>query len=276
MARAWLGAAAASLAVAGCRPRSRPAPPGGRSLSGPGRKFALAFAPTVLAGAVLTVALVRAGACAGASRAVAAACTAPRCRRRRLLRAGRARSMGWRSSRSAWPPRFCRPPGGTRCMIVGFGAAARGLRPADREAARWLSDAARRKRGRRAYRRSARKLRRRARRPRGPGGRPSSTAHPPSPAAGHRQRAGGCDSLPSTSSRRCWSTTDGNLSVHARKLEEAQYMTCTKTFEGRRPRTEYRLTAQGRRELAAVPRSHGGAHPRDARHPRTAELRLFF
>ena len=45
-------------------------------------------------------------------------------------------------------------------------------------------------------------------------------------------------------------TTDGNLSVHARKLEEADYVTCTKTFDGRRPRTEYRLTPVGRRELA--------------------------
>lgn len=44
-------------------------------------------------------------------------------------------------------------------------------------------------------------------------------------------------------------TTDGNLSVHARKLEEAQYVTCHKRFEGRRPRTEYRLTAAGRRAL---------------------------
>jgi DNA-binding HxlR family transcriptional regulator len=44
-------------------------------------------------------------------------------------------------------------------------------------------------------------------------------------------------------------TTDGNLSVHARKLEEAEYVTCTKTFDGRRPRTEYRLTPVGRREL---------------------------
>jgi DNA-binding MarR family transcriptional regulator len=44
-------------------------------------------------------------------------------------------------------------------------------------------------------------------------------------------------------------TTDGNLSVHARKLEDAQYVTCTKGFEGRRPRTEYRLTARGRRAL---------------------------
>jgi DNA-binding HxlR family transcriptional regulator len=44
-------------------------------------------------------------------------------------------------------------------------------------------------------------------------------------------------------------TTDGNLSVHARKLEQAQYLTCTKTFEGRIPRTEYRLTAVGRRAL---------------------------
>jgi DNA-binding HxlR family transcriptional regulator len=43
--------------------------------------------------------------------------------------------------------------------------------------------------------------------------------------------------------------TDGNLSVHARKLEEAQYISCTKSFEGRIPRTEYRLTAAGRRAL---------------------------
>ncbi len=44
-------------------------------------------------------------------------------------------------------------------------------------------------------------------------------------------------------------TTDGNLSVHARKLEEAQYVVCTKSFEGRMPRTEYKLTASGRRAL---------------------------
>jgi DNA-binding HxlR family transcriptional regulator len=42
-------------------------------------------------------------------------------------------------------------------------------------------------------------------------------------------------------------TTDGNLSVHARKLEEAGYVACTKRFEHRVPRTEYRLTASGRR-----------------------------
>ena len=45
--------------------------------------------------------------------------------------------------------------------------------------------------------------------------------------------------------------TDGNLSVHARKLEEAGYVECTKTFEGRVPRTEYRLTADGRGALEA-------------------------
>lgn len=44
-------------------------------------------------------------------------------------------------------------------------------------------------------------------------------------------------------------TTDGNLSVHARKLEDAQYIACTKSFEGRLPKTEYRLTAAGRRAL---------------------------
>ena len=46
-------------------------------------------------------------------------------------------------------------------------------------------------------------------------------------------------------------TTDGNLSVHARKLEEAQYVSCTKYFEGRVPRTRYRLTPAGRRALEA-------------------------
>ena len=44
-------------------------------------------------------------------------------------------------------------------------------------------------------------------------------------------------------------TTDGNLSVHARKLEEAGYITCTKSFEDRRPKTEYGLTAAGQRAL---------------------------
>jgi DNA-binding MarR family transcriptional regulator len=44
-------------------------------------------------------------------------------------------------------------------------------------------------------------------------------------------------------------TTDGNVSVHTRKLEEANYLTCRKSFEGRMPRTEYALTAAGRRAL---------------------------
>jgi len=44
-------------------------------------------------------------------------------------------------------------------------------------------------------------------------------------------------------------TTDGNLSVHARKLEEAEYITCNKFFDGRTPKTEYRLTTAGRRAL---------------------------
>ena len=44
-------------------------------------------------------------------------------------------------------------------------------------------------------------------------------------------------------------TTDGNVSVHARKLEDAGYLTCKKSFEGRMPRAEYALTAAGRRAL---------------------------
>jgi DNA-binding HxlR family transcriptional regulator len=47
--------------------------------------------------------------------------------------------------------------------------------------------------------------------------------------------------------KRLLQTTDGNLSVHARKLEEADYIACEKSFESRLPRTEYRLTAAGRR-----------------------------
>lgn len=45
------------------------------------------------------------------------------------------------------------------------------------------------------------------------------------------------------------STSDGNLSVHARKLEEAEYIACEKSFEGRMPKTEYKLTSAGRKAL---------------------------
>jgi DNA-binding HxlR family transcriptional regulator len=44
-------------------------------------------------------------------------------------------------------------------------------------------------------------------------------------------------------------TSDGNLSVHARKLEDARYVSCTKGYDGRIPRTEYKLTTTGRRAL---------------------------
>jgi DNA-binding HxlR family transcriptional regulator len=57
------------------------------------------------------------------------------------------------------------------------------------------------------------------------------------------------DSLSFNDLKRLLKTTDGNLSVHARKLEGAEYIACTKFFEGRVPRTEYRLTAAGRKAL---------------------------
>jgi DNA-binding HxlR family transcriptional regulator len=57
------------------------------------------------------------------------------------------------------------------------------------------------------------------------------------------------DSLTFNDLKRVMRTTDGNLSVHARKLEDAKYITCTKSFEGRMPRTEYKLTTAGRRAL---------------------------
>lgn len=57
------------------------------------------------------------------------------------------------------------------------------------------------------------------------------------------------ESLSFNELKRMIGTSDGNLSVHARKLEEAQYVACTKSFDGRTPRTEYRLTPAGRRSL---------------------------
>ena len=59
------------------------------------------------------------------------------------------------------------------------------------------------------------------------------------------------ESLTFTELRELLQTTDGNLSVHARKLEDAGYVQCSKTFEGRVPRTEFRLTDAGRRALEA-------------------------
>ena len=57
----------------------------------------------------------------------------------------------------------------------------------------------------------------------------------------------GTDTLSFNDLKKLMKTTDGNLSVHARKLEEAEYILCTKSFEGRMPKTEYRLTSLGRR-----------------------------
>jgi DNA-binding HxlR family transcriptional regulator len=57
------------------------------------------------------------------------------------------------------------------------------------------------------------------------------------------------DSLTFNDLKQLMRTTDGNLSVHARKLEDAKYISCTKSFAGRVPRTEYKLTTAGRRAL---------------------------
>lgn len=57
------------------------------------------------------------------------------------------------------------------------------------------------------------------------------------------------ESLTFTDLRTLLDTSDGNVSVHARKLEDAGYVTCTKSFDGRVPRTEYRLTGTGRLAL---------------------------
>lgn len=58
-------------------------------------------------------------------------------------------------------------------------------------------------------------------------------------------------SLSFTDLRDLLGTTDGNLSAHARRLEDAGYIVCEKSFEGRTPRTEYELTKTGRKELDA-------------------------
>ena len=57
------------------------------------------------------------------------------------------------------------------------------------------------------------------------------------------------ESLTFNDLKRLVKTTDGNLSVHARKLEDAGYILCTKSFEGRTPKTEYKLTKTGRKAL---------------------------
>jgi DNA-binding MarR family transcriptional regulator len=57
------------------------------------------------------------------------------------------------------------------------------------------------------------------------------------------------ESLGFTELRDLLKTTDGNVSVHARKLEEAGYLSCTKSFVGRTPHTEFRITTRGRRAL---------------------------
>lgn len=57
------------------------------------------------------------------------------------------------------------------------------------------------------------------------------------------------DNVSFTDLKNLLKTTDGNLSVHARKLEDADYVICRKSFEGRVPRTDYRLTTKGRKAL---------------------------
>lgn len=69
------------------------------------------------------------------------------------------------------------------------------------------------------------------------------------------------ESLSFTGLRDLLETTDGNLSVQARKLEEAGYVTCDKRFEGRKPRSTYRLTEAGRAALRAYIEKLSGLLP---------------
>ena len=89
----------------------------------------------------------------------------------------------------------------------------------------------------------------------GPVATPAATAHTLDRLVHERLRLGILsalavnDSLTFNELKRLLDTTDGNLSVHARKLEEAGYVGCAKSFANRMPKTEYKLTAAGRRAL---------------------------
>jgi DNA-binding MarR family transcriptional regulator len=89
----------------------------------------------------------------------------------------------------------------------------------------------------------------------GPVAAPAATAHTLDRLVHERLRLGILsalavnDSLTFNELKRLLDTTDGNLSVHARKLEEAGYVGCAKSFANRMPKTEYKLTAAGRRAL---------------------------
>src|SRR5208337_959268 len=89
----------------------------------------------------------------------------------------------------------------------------------------------------------------------GPVAAPAATAHTLDRLVHERLRLGILSALSVNESltfselKRLLDTTDGNLSVHARKLEEAGYVGCAKSFANRTPKTEYRLTAPGRRAL---------------------------
>lgn len=90
---------------------------------------------------------------------------------------------------------------------------------------------------------------------------PRRAIDPPAPAADldrlihERMRLGIVSALAANPSltfndlKKLLRTTDGNVSVHARKLEEAGYISCSKSFEGRMPKTEYALTETGRKAL---------------------------
>ncbi len=74
------------------------------------------------------------------------------------------------------------------------------------------------------------------------------------------------ESMVFTDLRKLLNTTDGNLSIHARKLEDAGYLTCSKTFQGRVPQTEYKITAAGRKALTQY-LDHMEALIKAMRHP---------
>ncbi len=219
----WLVEAVVGVAIGGAAMVWKARAANDSLLSGPGRRFGLAFLPPVLVGGLLTIALHQAGlfhAMPGTwlllyGTACASRCSAPRrCLRRR---GGGHGSWPWDSA------------GCTSCSD----GSSHGGTVAKLNAARAPQGAQERPVKATAQARAAeldRLIHERVR-------------------LGIVSALAVNDRLSFNELKALLHTTDGNLSVHARKLEDADYVECVKSFAGRVPKTEYRITAQGRRAL---------------------------
>ncbi len=251
----WLAEVFVAVAIAAPAAATKARRANSSLFSGPGRKFVLSFAPPIVVGGFLTLALFQLGDFAAPAGSVAAAVWNGDCHGRSIFRArgadhGSLPDGAWRSG-IICPGTLGKPIHGR-----GFRSSADRFRFVDRFATRRLSEFWRTEELWRDHRQSGRcacKKRKAPRRSRARGARPvpanlDRLIH-------ERIRLGIVSALAVNRSltfnelKALLKTTDGNLSVHARKLEEADYIVCTKSFDGRLPKTEYRLTAGGRRAL---------------------------